>query len=130
MKEELDRKLCEDFPILYQQRGNSMQQTAMCWGFEHGDGWEPLIRELSEKIETYNKEHPDNPVEATQIKEKYGSLRFYVSNYPDKIDKLIDEAETKSETTCELCGKESKGISGKGWYVNYCDECLKRKNDE
>ena len=69
MTPELDKKLVEDFPILYQQRHSDMSKTAMCWGFEYGDGWEPLIRKLSEKIETYNKENPGSPVIAVQVKE-------------------------------------------------------------
>jgi len=50
MNLELDKKLVEDFPMLYKQRFYDMQQTAMCWGFACEDGWEPLIRELSERI--------------------------------------------------------------------------------
>ena len=50
MDKELDKKLVEDFPLLYADRGRSMRETCMCWGFP-ADGWEPLIRELSEKLE-------------------------------------------------------------------------------
>ena len=50
MKEELDQALVRDFPLLYRDRYGSMQGTCMCWGFP-GDGWEPLIRELSSKLE-------------------------------------------------------------------------------
>ncbi len=38
MKEELDKKLVEAFPLLYGDRNAPMQTTCMCWGFP-GDGW-------------------------------------------------------------------------------------------
>lgn len=51
MKKELDEALCRDFPLLYRDRHKRMDITAMCWGFQCGDGWEPLIRRMSAKIE-------------------------------------------------------------------------------
>lgn len=130
MTPELDKQLVEDFPILYQDRYKDMQKTAMCWGFP-GDGWEPLIRDLSEQIETYNRDNPNNLVIALQVKEKFGGLRFYVSGAPDWIHDAIDEAENKSETICELCGKPGKTRSDLGWILTLCDGCheemLKRR---
>ena len=51
MRKDLDEALCRDFPLLFGDRKRPMDQTAMCWGFQCGDGWEPLIRRLSEKLE-------------------------------------------------------------------------------
>ena len=131
MTPELDKKLVKDFPLLYQQRDWPMTHTAMCWGFP-GDGWEPLIRELSEKIEAHNKQNPKNPVEAVQVKEKFGGLRFYVHGAPEEIWDLIQEAEEKSFRICEFCGKPGKPRST-GWIKTLCDECYKsvqnRKNE-
>jgi hypothetical protein len=128
MNPELDKKLVEDFPILYRDRYGDLKDTAMVWtsmiwGFEVGDGWEPIIRRLSEKIEEYNKKHEDNPVIAVQVKEKFGSLRFYVSHYPDEIDGLVDAAEAESERVCEICGKEGKLRPDLGWMLTLCDDC-------
>ena len=39
MSPELDRQLCERYPLIFKDRHASMQVTAMCWGFDHGDGW-------------------------------------------------------------------------------------------
>jgi len=38
MKEELDKLLCERYPKMFVNRDKSMQETAMCWGFDCGDG--------------------------------------------------------------------------------------------
>ena len=42
--------------------------------YECGDGWIPLIEEAKTIISKYNLKHPDsdNPLEFTQIKEKWG----------------------------------------------------------
>lgn len=126
MTPELDKKLVEDFPILYKGRYSDMRTTAMIWGFP-GDGWEPIIRKLSEKIENYNHQHRDNPVIAIQCKEKFGLLRYYVSHYPDEVDKWIEEAEEESAHTCEFCGKEGKLRTDIGWLFTLCDECYKKR---
>ena len=127
MREDLDRKLCEDFPNLYGDRHADMQSTCMCWGFP-GDGWEPLIRELSAKLEAliveWKKEYPDAEYapRASQVKEKYGTLRFYMTSGTDAMYDLIDEAETKSEAICETCGQPGTLRTG-GWWTVTCDKC-------
>ena len=126
MTPKLDKKLVKDFPILYQQRHSDMSKTAMCWGFECGDGWEPLIRKLSEKIETYNKENPGSPVIAVQVKEKFGGLRFYITGAPEWIHDLINKAENKSYAVCEMCGKPGEERST-GWILTLCDECYQKR---
>ena len=130
MKKELDAKLVKDFPLLYADRHKSAQETCMFWGLAVGDGWEPLIRELSEKLEPLigkwileNLDRKEFPPRAAQVKEKFGTLRFYMNGYcGEEIRKAIREAEEKSCVTCEDCGDPGTSRSG-GWYRTLCDEC-------
>lgn len=46
MNAELDKKLCDTYPEIFTDRHAPMNQTAMCWGFECGDGWYWLIDQL------------------------------------------------------------------------------------
>jgi len=46
MRKELDEKLCEKYPLIFKDRHENMQNTAMCWGFECGDGWYNIIDTL------------------------------------------------------------------------------------
>lgn len=46
MSPELDRQLCERYPLIFQHRRGNPRETAMCWGFEHGDGWFTLLDTL------------------------------------------------------------------------------------
>jgi len=127
MKQELDKKLVEDFPNLYQDRYKSMQETAMCWGFDVDDGWYNLIRELSEKLEKLIKLEPEDTwaqFRAVQVKEKFGSLRFYMSVETEEMEKEISNAEDKSSVTCEFCGNPGT-IKGRGWLKCVCPEHTK-----
>jgi len=120
MKKELDDKLCHRFPKLYEQRNWPATKTCMCWGFP-GDGWFDLIWELSEKLEQID---PD--IRAVQVKEKFGTLRFYIDGCSGETFKVayaeISEAESRSAKTCEDCGKPGK-LRGSGWYRTLCDDC-------
>ena len=59
MRKELDEKLCKDFPLLYRQRGFSMNESCMYWGFSHGDGWYDIVREMSSKLEVLIQKYLD-----------------------------------------------------------------------
>jgi hypothetical protein len=123
MKKELDEKLCRDFPTLYAQRGLSPQQTAMCWGFP-GDGWFDLIYRLSEDLVKI-----EPTLQAVQVKEKFGGLRFYIDSCPEDtwsaVQQRISEAEAESFRTCESCGAPGS-VRGGGWVKTLCDKCDKK----
>jgi hypothetical protein len=55
MNEKLDAQLVEKYPHMFQNRYKSMQETAMCWGFECGDGWFHIIDSLCSNIEHHVK---------------------------------------------------------------------------
>lgn len=113
------------FPNLYGDRHKSMMETCMCWGCECGEGWYDLLYELSEKLENLILEMPEEERErfrASQVKEKFGLLRVYMSSETDEMSKLIEEAENKSETICEQCGKPGK-LYTQGWCIVQCPEC-------
>lgn len=125
MKKELDEALCRDFPTVFKNRYASMQETCMCWGFECGDGWEPIIREAAAKIEAINAELlPAQHCVASQIKQKFGTLRFYLHSGTNAAWDIVEEAERKSETTCETCGKPGT-LQGQGWVYTACEEHTK-----
>jgi hypothetical protein len=46
MRRELDEALCAKYPLIFKDRNENMQNTAMCWGFECGDGWYNIIDTL------------------------------------------------------------------------------------
>jgi hypothetical protein len=66
----------------------------------------------------YGSLHP----KASQIKEKFGGLRFYMTCGTDEIFDLVEEAEELSYKICEECGKPGKERDG-GWIHTHCDDC-------
>lgn len=139
MTEDLDKKLCEKYPKIFKMRNASMQETCMCWGFDHGDGWYDILDaacaniqhhvDQKRKRETYaamsehefDQEH--QPV-AAQVKEKFGTLRFYIDNQDDFIAGVVSMAESMSARTCENCGSPGTRRPG-GWIRTLCDGCSK-----
>ena len=139
MRPELDEKLCKDYPKIFANRNGDMTTTAMCWGFECGDGWYDIINALCHSIQEHidwknstrerllnNNPHnlkvPDEveQVVAAQVKEKFGTLRFYTDGGDDYTYGLINMAESMSAVTCEECGNKGHRRHG-GWVRTLCD---------
>jgi len=66
-------------------------------------------------------------VEAVQVKEKFGTLRFYYDGGDEFINGLVTMAESISGRTCEVCGAEGKHRSG-GWIRVLCDKHAKQRD--
>jgi hypothetical protein len=182
MRKELDETLCAKYPEIFRDRHGDMRSTAMCWGFECGDGWYNIIDSacaaiqnhidnehrhvkflkkwneeikrahagdwsflyeqytsdqsrawLEENLEKEKKKYlielrevpePFPQVFATQVKEKYGTLRFYLSHEDEYISGVIAMAEYLSGAICETCGAPGKSRDS-GWTRTLCDEHAK-----
>ncbi|OSI24887.1 hypothetical protein [Bradyrhizobium canariense] len=90
---------------------------------ECGDGWRDLLERACKRIRAA-VEADGGTFHATQIKEKYGSLRFYwhgtLSPEADaKVEEAIDLAEARSGVTCEICGEEGR-LRGDAWLTTRC----------
>jgi hypothetical protein len=172
MREELDKALCAKYPKIFKNRYADMRTTAMCWGFEHGDGWYNIIDMMCANIQnhidrtrrdrhdalvwnralsrasrgdfsTYSRlkgwqqkwidEALDDPepqlkivpeacpqVVASQVKEKFGTLRFYYSGGDSVVSGIERMAESMTVVTCEKCGAPGKTRNG-GWIQTLCD---------
>ena len=127
MKKELDEKLCKKYPTVFKNRFGDMRQTCMCWGFSCGDGWYDIIERVAAYLEPLG-------IVASQVKEKFGSLRFYIESCPedkwDGVYKVIDKAEEDSAVTCELCGKPGKINEEGTWLSCRCPECRVKEQEE
>jgi hypothetical protein len=169
MKTELEQKLFEKYPKIFSDRTKPKTESCMFWGLEVGDGWYDLIDILCEALtHTYTTSVPVDKedgerlgitpyinkndgeaiyyfkvgppqVIATQVKEKFGTLRFYyrfeldekntslveTEKYPalekanerfyNYIEGIIHFAETASGKTCEATGQLGELHSSGGW---------------
>jgi len=137
MNRELSKKLFDRFSFFKPQK--PIIESLMGFGFECGDGWYNLIWELCEGIEKEIKNFESDiteeakerlndeyyEFEVIQVKEKFGTLRFYTNWGTEEIYKLINEAEAKSATICEVCGDPGEVRNDTGWISVLCDKHYK-----
>ena len=127
MNKELENKLFEKYPKIFVQKDLSMIETCMCWGICCGDGWYWLIDQLCSALQYHTDENGFPQVEALQVKEKFGGLRFYASGIADELRGYISFAERLSDSICELCGSTEHVIQTGGWIMTRCAKCLERQ---
>jgi len=90
-----------------------------------GDGWTDLIIECHRKLIILDPEY-----RILQIKEKFGSLRYYFDTdvkepaVKEAMYRYVKYAENSSKIVCEKCGGASEIKRTKtGWLKAYCNEC-------
>lgn len=125
MNKNHTKKLIKKFPRMFRGVNKSPRESLMCFGFECGDGWYNLIKNLCKKLE---KIDPD--IEVFQVKEKFGGLRFYFAPAWDEAFDIATKAEQQSYKICEKCGKPGRlrdDKDGRVWLKTLCDKCNKEK---
>ena len=129
-RESYNRELIKRYPWLQarDEHGNKLDT------FEYteldclDDGWrvafgDELIEEVDGVYQTITDEQKEN-FYPLQIKEKFGTLRWYNSIHTEELDEILIKYECRSEKTCIHCGKPAKFIST-GWICPWCEECVK-----
>lgn len=124
MKPELEKKLFEKYPKIFAAKDLGIYKSPMAWGITCGDGWYTLIDRLCSFLQWGTDKQGEPQVEASQVKEKFGGLRFYVYGASDKQYAAIDFAEYLSKSICEWCGGPGKQ-EVQGWIVTLCESCKK-----
>ena len=113
MRQELDDFLCQRYPELFRDRHADPAQSSMCWGFCCGDGWFGIIDSLCAEIAAKVKDGSMPQVVFSQVKEKFGCLRFHIrGGYRrggnSETHRLIELAQQQALRTCEECGQPGK----------------------
>ena len=143
MRDDLLKRLFEDFPDLYCH----FLYLVSSWSvfFQCGDGWEPLLRRLSERITRIVQSLPlksSTSVDKCSISDETSTeggqyagltaqsfsvnevmaprgLGFYMDRSTHEIDLAIKDAKEESLTTCETCGRPGKITD---WWFVACDD--------
>jgi hypothetical protein len=89
--------------------------------YNHIANTEYKEKRLTEIIEGDFREVPNivHQVTLDQVKEKFGTLRFYYTGGDDIIDGMVRMAESMSGVTCEECGNVGTTV-GSGWLTTTC----------
>lgn len=127
MDKRKEKLLADRFPEFWDNLYGDRVVTCMAYGFQCGDGWFQLIWNLCEEIEAVLKSDPVTGFKVGQVKEKFGSLRFYVDSGNTRIYHAIRQSEELSETICENCGSHEAHIRHfDGRRMCRCDICWAR----
>jgi hypothetical protein len=118
--DQFEKRLTDKYPAMFSQPYG---------GIAVGEGWWPIIESLCGNIQHYlnwiNKNHEKHPVVeqvvVTQVKEKFGGLRFYYDGGDDRVIGMVRMAESWADKTCEDCGVPATKKTG-GWIKNVCDK--------
>jgi|SRR5579871_1780534 len=85
------------------------------------EGWKKLVCDLVDKLDRIQ------PFTVLQVKEKFGTLRFYTHTEKDPSKKFVstlERAYAASARICEDCGGKGK-LRGDGWVRTLCVSCNK-----
>lgn len=83
------------------------------------EGWYTLLYKLCLEIDKELDNVDKREFTVTQVKQKFGGLRFYACGCNEEILELISKAEQDSYSICELCGKKGR-IRPSGWIMTLC----------
>ncbi len=106
----------------------------------HGvpEGWLPIIDKLCACIQhyidyhvSYTKDGQYKPaqVRCSQMKEKFGGLRFYTEGHDEVVEGMIKMAEHLCNYTCQDCGSEEDLGMTTGWLSVLCRNCVIANGD-
>lgn len=142
MNKHLEKYFVKTYPKIFLEMYGPVNKTCMHWGITCGDGWFNLLDSLCYKIQSRIDRRADNlkngyvihgefelipQVVAKQIKEKFGTLRFYYGGGDDTIEGYVEMAESLSAFICEECGMSDLSLGNTThWIRNLCPKCAKK----
>lgn len=106
-----------EYPQLY--KGNYIS-------FDLQPGWQEVLHNLSRSIVTLLANQPlvAAKFRVLQVKDKFGSLRFYYTPHDRHIQMVVDAAENASKKLCFGCGERGTQKQCNGVLVTACDSCV------
>ena len=146
MKDELEDKLQAEFPFMKQTHDLKDSSVYRTYGCECSNGWYELIRDccckIADKYEEYGIEVDFIP---EQIKEKFGTLRFYYNyeNSPKVIPAIdmiggtsirfepgsIDDSEEKNQLRRAIAGIIDDAEERSGHICEFCGAAGELRKD-
>lgn len=138
MNKILEKHFVDSYPEMFVHMYGPANETCMHWGITCGDGWfillDSLCHQIQNRINTRRSQielgietKPISQVVVAQIKEKFGTLRFYYDGGDDVIAGYVELAEYLSGGICEDCGlsNETVGCTTE-WIRTLCPKCAKK----
>lgn len=156
MKDELEKALAEKFPFMRRGLSYDEQKEKGCiddlygaFGLDCSNGWYQLIWDMCTEITAaYEAVGESVDIVVDQVKEKFGTLRFYYHPedqpiaihafdslsgggfrvWPGSLEihkkaaEIVARYEEMSGHVCEICGAPGILRTDLGWVQTLCDE--------
>ena len=122
MDTKLQNQLFERYPAIFAERTLAQSESGMGWGITTGDGWFHLIDSLCACLQ-WETDHNGAPqVVATQVKEKFGRLRFSTRDASERQSGMVDLASEISGRTCDVCSAMGSAVkTGRRLLATRCE---------
>jgi hypothetical protein len=144
MNNELKEKLYQKYPEIFADKDKSARESCMYWGIACPDGWYTIIEKLCAQLQHDTNINNYPQVVAEQVKEKFGTMRFYyrleytenskTCNFKDFregfIAGMIASSESRCSEICAICGSNQSIKSKKGWVQYLCENCMEAENEK
>ena len=125
-----NKKLIEEFPFLL-PRNRFTGEVISGYDYEFTEldaipaGWRKafgleMCREIKDCLVKNN--YPLDQYRIMDIKEKYGTLRWYDNGHPEGMDEIISKYEDLSMCYCINCGNPTRYVT-KGYIYFICEQC-------
>ena len=121
MDDALQKGLFDRYPSIFARHDPAAEPAPIQWGIQCGDGWLRIIEALCDVLSAVEVEGASKRIEAVQVKEKFGVMRFYARNASEMQSGMIRMAEAMSARTCEICGSPGVMMNRDGWYKVRCE---------
>ena len=130
------KHICKRYPFLIIRNWKTDEPIEYPYTYldDMPDGWRRAFgKQMCEEIrKVLIKGNYLNNYRVAQVKEKYGTLRWYDEGAPSSIYRelqdVIDKYEELSYRTCICCGRPATKIS-LGWISPFCDKCAGKLSD-
>lgn len=106
--------------LTFEQAEADLKDNVAIGSIDVNAGWLPIVVDLHRSILRLDPED----YQVTQIKEKFGGLRFYYSvnkEYSMAVAELVRTAEKTASETCEVCGAPGHLRTERAWLLTLCD---------
>ncbi len=122
MNAEHTRQLLIEFPDLFAHGEELGAMHPAVGGFGCADGWFMLLHRLCRRLAELDREQPAGQalLRARQVKQKFGTLRFYLDGGDAAVGLAVNAAEEESARTCERCGGPGELRERRGWFATLC----------
>ena len=120
MRKELIDTLYQRYPAIFLEHIR-LREEEVNWNIRCRDGWFDLIDTLCEQLQHWTDRHNAPQCVAADVKEKFGTLRFYADPRNAEQSGTVKMACAMSAHICEECGAPGRLVVADTGWMTRCE---------